>query len=89
MLAREKPSVVIPELDGNDALRGLSFTSSEGNIKVVIGASQTADARVLLVSMRIPPNYGPDYSKHFSVIFNKLVQRYKLPLIPFLLGGVA
>ena len=89
VLAREKPSVVILELGGNDALRGLSLASSEGNMKAMIEASQAAGAKVLLVGMRIPPNYGPDYSERFFAIFGKLAQQYKLPLVPFLLEGVA
>jgi len=89
VLAREKPSVVILELGGNDALRGLSLASSEANMKAMIEASQAAGAKVLLVGMRIPPNYGPDYSERFFAMFGKLAQQYKLPLVPFLLEGVA
>ncbi|GCB04589.1 arylesterase [Ralstonia sp. SET104] len=89
VLAREKPSVVILELGGNDALRGLSLASSEANMKAMIEASQAAGAKVLLVGMRIPPNYGPDYSERFFAMFAKLAQQHKLPLVPFLLDGVA
>lgn len=89
VLAREKPAVVILELGGNDALRGLSLASSEANMKAMIEASQAAGAKVLLVGMRIPPNYGPDYSERFFAMFGKLAQQYKLPLVPFLLEGVA
>jgi len=88
VLAREKPTVVILELGANDALRGLSLTASESNLKAMIDASQAAGAKVLLVGMRIPPNYGPDYSEHFFAMFGKLAQQYKLPLVPFLLDGV-
>ncbi|WP_426398821.1 arylesterase [Ralstonia sp. R-29] len=88
VLAREKPAVVILELGANDALRGLSLASSEANLKAMIEASQAAGAKVLLVGMRIPPNYGPDYSERFFAMFSKLAQRYKLPLVPFLLDGV-
>ncbi len=88
VLAREKPAVVILELGANDALRGLSLASSEANLKAMIEASQAAGARVLLVGMRIPPNYGPDYSERFFAMFSKLAQQYKLPLVPFLLDGV-
>jgi len=89
VLAREKPSVVILELGGNDALRGLSLAASEANMKAMIEASQAVGAKVLLVGMRIPPNYGPDYSERFFAMFGKLAQQYKLPLVPFLLDGVA
>ncbi len=89
VLAREKPAVVILELGSNDALRGLSLAASESNLKAMIEASQTAGAKVLLVGMRIPPNYGPDYSERFFAMFSKLAQQYKLPLAPFLLDGVA
>lgn len=88
VLAREKPTVVILELGANDALRGLSLAASESNLKAMIDASQTAGAKVLLVGMRIPPNYGPDYSERFFAMFGKLAQQYKLPLVPFLLDGV-
>jgi len=88
VLAREKPAVVILELGANDALRGLSLTASEANLKAMIEASQAAGAKVLLVGMRIPPNYGPDYSERFFTMFGKLAQQYKLPLVPFLLDGV-
>ncbi|CAJ0780936.1 Esterase TesA [Ralstonia condita] len=88
VLAREKPSIVILELGANDALRGLSLASSEANLKAMIETSQAAGAKVLLVGMRIPPNYGPDYSERFFAMFGKLAQQYKLPLVPFLLDGV-
>lgn len=88
VLAREKPSIIILELGANDALRGLSLTSSEANLKAMIETSQAAGARVLLVGMRIPPNYGPDYSERFFAMFGKLARQYKLPLVPFLLDGV-
>ena len=88
VLAREKPAVVILELGANDALRGLSLASSEANLKAMIEASQAAGAKVLLVGMRIPPNYGPDYSERFFAMFGKLAQQYKLPLVPFMLDGV-
>lgn len=88
VLTREKPAIVVLELGANDALRGLSLASSEANLKAMIEASQAAGAKVLLVGMRIPPNYGPDYGERFFAIFGKLAQQYKLPLVPFLLDGV-
>ncbi|CAG2138445.1 Esterase TesA precursor [Ralstonia mannitolilytica] len=88
VLARERPAIVILELGANDALRGLSLASSETNLKAMIEASQAAGAKVLLVGMRIPPNYGPDYSERFFATFGKLAQQYHVPLVPFLLDGV-
>lgn len=88
VLAREKPAIVILELGANDALRGLSLSASESNLKAMIEAAQAAGAKVLLVGMRIPPNYGPDYSERFFAMFSKLAQQYKLPLVPFFLDGV-
>ncbi|WP_104565913.1 arylesterase [Ralstonia mannitolilytica] len=88
VLAREKPAIVILELGANDALRGLSLASSETNLKAMIEASQAAGAKVLLVGMRIPPNYGPDYSERFFAMFGKLAQQYHVPFVPFLLDGV-
>ena len=62
---------------------------AEKDLKAMIDASQAAGARVLLIGMRIPPNYGPDYSDRFFAMYGKLSQQYKLPLVPFLLEGVA
>lgn len=89
VLAREKPTVVVLELGANDALRGLSLSASEANLKAMIETSQATGARVLLVGMRIPPNYGPNYSERFFAMFGKLAQQYRLPLVPFFLEGVA
>ncbi|MGD7412639.1 arylesterase, partial [Ralstonia pseudosolanacearum] len=75
VLAREKPTVVVLELGANDALRGLSLSASEANLKAMIEASQATGARVLLVGMRIPPNYGPDYSERFFAMFGRLAQQ--------------
>jgi acyl-CoA thioesterase-1 len=88
VLAREKPEGVVLELGANDALRGLSLTASEANLKAMIEASQAAGARVVLIGMRIPPNYGMEYGERFFTMYGKLAQQYKLPLVPFLLDGV-
>ena len=89
LLAMHKPNVVIIELGGNDALRGLSLKATEDNLRAMINASQKAQAQVLLVGMRIPPNYGRDYTEQFFSLFAKLARQTQSGLAPFLLEGVA
>ncbi len=84
-----RPEIVILELGGNDGLRGLPLATTRGNLDRMIGLSQRAGARVLLVGMKIPPNYGPRYTQGFERIFSDLATRYRLPLVPFLLDKVA
>ena len=89
LLAMHKPRVVVIELGGNDALRGLSLKATEDNLRAMINASQKAQAQVLLVGMRIPPNYGRDYTEQFFSLFAKLAKQTQSALAPFLLEGVA
>lgn len=89
LLAMHKPRVVVIELGGNDALRGLSLKATEDNLRAMINASQKAQAQVLLVGMRIPPNYGRDYTEQFFSLFAKLAKQTQSGLVPFLLEGVA
>ncbi|MEE4379611.1 MAG: arylesterase [Candidatus Competibacteraceae bacterium] len=88
-LERHQPAIVILELGGNDGLRGLSLKSLEDNLAAMIEFSRAAGAQVVLAEMRIPPNYGPVYTKKFQTLYTELAQRYAIPLIPFLLEGVA
>jgi acyl-CoA thioesterase-1 len=88
-LARERPSIVILELGANDGLRGQPIPAMTANLAGLIDLAQQAGAKVLLAEMRIPPNYGPLYTQKFQAAFGELAQRYRLPLIPFLLDGVA
>ena len=88
-LARVHPSIVIVELGANDALRGLPMSVTQANLEAIIEASQAAGAKVVLVGMQIPPNYGPAYTAAFSSLFPSLAKRYHTSLVPFLLQGIA
>lgn len=88
LLDKHRPDIVIIELGANDGLRGLSIAATEANLRAMIMASQKAQAKVLLLGMRIPPNYGGDYTRRFSAIYPKLAKETKVPLVPFFLEGV-
>ena len=88
-LERHKPAVVIVELGANDGLRGLPPAQMKDNLAAIIGAARKARARVLLVGMKLPPNYGPDYTESFAAVFAELHQRYRTAWLPFLLEGFA
>ncbi|MDS4071423.1 MAG: arylesterase [Candidatus Competibacter sp.] len=88
-LEQHRPAVVILELGANDGLRGQPPMAMGANLARMIELSQKAGARVLLAEMRIPPNYGPLYAQKFQATFGELAKRYDIPLIPFLLDGVA
>jgi len=88
-LERERPAIVILELGANDGLRGQPPMAMSHNLAKMIELSQQAGAKVLLAEMRIPPNYGPTYTQKFQATFTELAQHYGIPLIPFLLEGVA
>ncbi|MFL9925223.1 arylesterase [Herbaspirillum lusitanum] len=89
LLARHKPDVVIIELGSNDALRGLQLNATRDNLSEMIAMSQKAKARVLLVGMQIPPNYGPDYTRRFAAMFKDLSAQTKSGLVPFFMQGIA
>lgn len=84
-----KPAIVILELGANDGLRGLSLEQTRHNLEQIIERLQSAGVTVVLAGMKLPPNYGPDYTAGFEAIYPALAQRYRLPLIPFFLEGVA
>lgn len=83
------PTVVVIALGANDGLRGLPLDAMRANLDTMIGASQQAGARVVLVGMRLPPNFGPAYVSRFAATFSELSRRRKTPLVPFLLDGFA
>jgi acyl-CoA thioesterase-1 len=89
LLQEHKPRVVVIELGGNDALRGLPLQMTEANLTEMARASRQAGARVLLVGMQLPPNYGRRYGEEFAAVFAKVAQQEKAALVPFLLKGVA
>jgi acyl-CoA thioesterase-1 len=88
-VALHKPAIVVLELGGNDGLRGLPIATSRANLTRMIELAQKSGARVLMVGMKIPPNYGPRYSGEFERMFTDLAKRYQLPLVPFFLDFVA
>jgi acyl-CoA thioesterase-1 len=88
-LETHKPAVVIVELGGNDGLRGLPLNASRDNLDRIIGLARAAKARVLLVGMIIPPNYGPRYGQEFRDMFTGLAAKYPVAFVPFLLDQVA
>jgi acyl-CoA thioesterase-1 len=88
-LQLHQPGTVILELGANDGLRGLPVSETRENLAHMVRLSQAAGARVLLVGMRIPPNYGPRYTEQFARMFPELATQYHLPLVPFLLEKVA
>jgi len=87
-LLQQHPDIVIIELGANDALRGLQLKATEDNLRGMIDAAQKAKAKVLLVGMRIPPNYGRDYTDKFFALYGTLAKQTKVSLVPFLLAGV-
>ena len=89
LLAQHKPAVVVIELGANDALRGLPLGMTEDNLSQMTQSAQKTGARVLLVGMQMPPNYGADYGNRFAGLFDKVARANKTALVPFLLKGVA
>lgn len=88
-LQSHAPDLVILELGGNDGLRGLPLQALEDNLQAMIDMIKQADAEVLLAGIQIPPNYGPRYTEPFAQIFPSLAERESLPLVPFLIDGIA
>ena len=89
LLAQHKPSHVIIELGGNDALRGLPLSLTENNLGKMTQAAQKAGAKVLLIGMQVPPNYGGDYGAKFADTFTTVAKANQADVVPFLLKGVA
>lgn len=88
-LARVKPSIVVIELGANDGLRGLSLAQTRANLERMLQTAKTAKAKVLLVGMRLPPNYGPEYTQGFERVFAELAKKHDAVLLPFLLAPIA
>ncbi len=89
LLAKHQPTVVIIELGGNDALRGLPLPMTQDNLQAMSQAALVAKAKVLIIGMQMPPNYGQDYGARFAAIFATVAKANKAGLVPFLLKGVA
>ena len=88
-LQTHRPSLVVIELGANDGLRGLPVAAMSTNLQAMIDASRQAGAKVLLIGMRMPPNYGPDYTTRFEKAFQDLARANKLRLVPFMMEGFA
>ena len=88
-VAQHRPAIVIVALGGNDGLRGLAFGEIEGSLARIIERCQQDGAKVLLVGVRLPPNYGPAYNEQFAALYRNLSNRYKIPLVPRMLDQVA
>ena len=87
-LLRQEPDVLVVSLGANDGLRGLELEHSEENLRQIVTRAREAGARVLLSGMLMPPNYGP-YAEDYNAVFPRLAAELDVPLIPFLLEGVA
>ena len=88
-LEAHKPSVIVIELGANDGLRGLPVKAMAANLQAMVDASRKAGAQVLLVGMRMPPNYGPDYTASFEATFRDLAKTKRVRLVPFMMEGFA
>ena len=89
IILEHRPEIVILELGANDGLRGLSLGQTENNLAAMIELLQKEKVLVVLAGMKLPPNYGKEYTGAFENIFPRLAARYRLTLIPFFLEGVA
>jgi acyl-CoA thioesterase-1 len=89
LLAQHKPSLVIVELGANDALRGLPLAMTRDNLQAMVQAAKAVGAKVLLVGMQVPPNYGQSYAQEFANTFGQVAKAQQVALVPFLLKGVA
>ena len=89
LLAQHHPALVVIELGANDALRGLPLAAAEANMRAMVDVARKNHAQVLLVGMRMPPNYGRDYTERFFGMYKTVATQLKAPLVPFMLEGVA
>ena len=89
LLKAQAPKVVVIELGGNDALRGLPISQTRDNLQAMVKAAHAAGAKVLLAGMQVPPNYGRQYTADFAKAFEDVAKAEKVALVPFLLKGVA
>lgn len=87
-LKQFRPVIVIVELGANDGLRGTPISDMEANLDYIIERSRRSGANVLLLGMKLPPNYGPGYTAQFADVYPRLAKKFRIPLLPFLLEGV-
>jgi acyl-CoA thioesterase-1 len=88
LLAEHRPRLLVIELGGNDALRGLDLVATARNLEAMVTAGQVAGARVILLGMRMPPNYGRRYGEQFEQMYRDIARRRQCALVPFLLEGI-
>lgn len=88
LLAEYRPALVMIELGGNDGLRGTPLAQLQQNLANMIAASKSSGAQVLLLGMRLPPNYGKRYTEGFAGVYEQLAATHQVPLLPFFLEGV-
>ena len=89
VLKKHRPELVVLELGGNDGLRGLPIAQTRANLKSMATMATQSGAKTLIVGIQIPPNYGPDYARQFGQLFESVGQELRLPVVPFLLEGIA
>jgi len=89
VLQQHKPAVLVLALGANDGLRGLPVAQMKQNLGAIVKAAQGAGARVIIAGVRIPPNYGPEYTGAFDAAFAELAKQHRTALVPFLLEGMA
>ncbi len=89
LLAQHHPSLVVIELGANDALRGFALSATQSNLTTLAKASKAAGAKVVVVGMQVPPNFGKRYTEDFAALFPKVAQAESIALVPFFLKGVA
>jgi len=89
LLARHRPAILVIELGANDGLRGLRPAVIRDNLTRMIELGRAAGSRILLIGIRLPPNYGAAYERAFQAVFQEVAQAQDVPLVPFLLAGVA
>lgn len=88
LLQEHKPELVLIELGGNDGLRGLSLAATQANLRDMVAMANTSGAKLIIAGMRVPPNYGIDYSKRFAAMYQGLGREKQVKLVPFLLQGL-
>jgi acyl-CoA thioesterase I len=88
-LADHRPALVVVELGANDGLRGLPLDVARRNLDTIVAKAQAAGAKVLVLGMQIPPNYGPEYTEAFNAMFRSVAEARKAPLVPFFLEPIA
>lgn len=89
LLAQHTPSIVVIELGGNDALRGMAMAQTSKNFNQMTQLAKKSGAKVLLLGMQVPPNFGPAYAREFAAVYQNVAKLNKAALVPFFLNGVA